>query len=121
MCGINGILSKEPVKDLKKRVLKMNESIVHRGPDAGDVLEIINDKGMLGHRRLSIIDLNERSNQPMSLENRNCVLSYNGEVYNYKQLRGSLKHHFETESDTEVLLAGLCEEGIIFINKCNGI
>lgn len=121
MCGINGIISKVPVENLKGRALKMNEAIIHRGPDAGNVLEIIDGRGILGHRRLSIIDLNERSNQPMDLENGSCAITYNGEVYNYRKLKADLSYHFKTESDTEVLLAGLSKEGISFINKCNGM
>lgn len=121
MCGINGIISKTPVKNLKDRALKMNEAIIHRGPDAGAVLEIIDGRGILGHRRLSIIDLNQRSNQPMESENGSCVITYNGEVYNYQNLKAKLSYPFKTKSDTEVLLAGLSEEGISFINQCNGM
>lgn len=121
MCGINGILSKYPVKGIKDRVLQMNTAIMHRGPDAGNVLEIMGDKGILGHRRLSIIDLNPRSDQPMSLTDCDCAITYNGEIYNYKQLKAGLRHSFKTESDTEVLLAGLSEEGNTFVNKCNGM
>lgn len=121
MCGINGIISKTPIENLVDRALKMNEAIIHRGPDAGNVLEIIKGRGILGHRRLSIIDLNERSNQPMYLENGGCAITYNGEVYNYHNLKADLPYHFRTESDTEVLLTGLSDEGISFINKCNGM
>ena len=121
MCGINGIISKAPVENLKGRALKMNRSIMHRGPDAGNVLEIIDSRGILGHRRLSIIDLNERSNQPMDLENGIFAITYNGEIYNYENLKQELSYQFKTASDTEVLLAGLSQQGISFINKCNGM
>lgn len=121
MCGINGIIAKAPVDNLKNRAINMNEAIKHRGPDAGSVLEIIDGQGILGHRRLSIIDLNARSNQPMRSECGDCTITYNGEIYNFQQLKKELHYHFKTESDTEVLLAGLVEEGTSFIDKCNGM
>lgn len=121
MCGINGVIAKSPIKDLKKRIHNMNESIAHRGPDAGNVLEVTDGRGALGHRRLSIIDLNVRSDQPMQTEDGQSALTYNGEIYNYRQLKVSLRYPFRTESDTEVLLAGLHEEGISFLPKCNGM
>lgn len=121
MCGINGILLKNPIKDIRKRLHKMNDAIEHRGPDFGGVYEIVAHKGGIGHRRLSIIDLNARSNQPMVSEKSGCVLAFNGEIYNYKSLRKKINYNFKTESDTEVLLAGLQEEGIAFVNKCNGM
>lgn len=121
MCGINGILSKVPIRNLSDRVLKMNEAIAHRGPDAGNLAEIIKDRGILGHRRLAIFDLNERSDQPMRLIEGECTITYNGEIYNFRQLRPKLHYRFQTESDTEVLLAGLQEEGISFLEQCNGM
>lgn len=121
MCGINGVISKSPVKELKSRVHNMNEAIRHRGPDAGNVLEVIDGRGALGHRRLSIIDLNARSDQPMRSVNGNDALTYNGEIYNYRQLQAGLSYPFQTASDTEVLLAGLHELGISFLPKCNGM
>lgn len=121
MCGINGIISKAPIDNLKDRVLRMNRSIAHRGPDAENMLEIIENRAMLGHRRLSVIDLSARSDQPMRAEESSNVITYNGEIYNYRELKKNLNYHFKTKSDTEVLLAGLSEEGLSFINKCNGM
>lgn len=121
MCGINGIISKVPIEDLKKRMFKMNEIIAHRGPDAGNVLEVLKSRVLLGHRRLSIIDLEARSDQPMKAKVSGDIITYNGEIYNYRELKKDLNYHFRTKSDTEVLLAGLSEEGISFINKCNGM
>lgn len=121
MCGINGIISKAPIKDLKRRVSKMNKAIAHRGPDAENVLEVLRDRGVLGHRRLSIIDLDTRSDQPMKANESGNIVTYNGEIYNFQELKENLNYHFSTKSDTEVLLAGLSEEGISFINKCNGM
>ncbi len=99
----------------------MNETLRHRGPDAGNVREIADGKGILGHRRLAVIDLYTRADQPMELKNDGCVITYNGEIYNYRQLRDGLSYRFQTESDTEVLLVGLYEKGISFIDKCNGM
>lgn len=121
MCGINGILSKRPVDNLIDRITKMNSAIMHRGPDAGSAFEIIKDKSAFGHRRLSVIDLNERSNQPMRAEDGRCMITYNGEIYNYRQLKADLHYHFRTESDTEAILAGLSHEGISFVKRCNGM
>lgn len=120
MCGINGIICKRPIIDIKKRVNKMNDALFHRGPDAGSELVIDDNKVGLGHRRLSIIDLDNRSNQPMCSKNNNIIV-YNGEIYNYKQLKANLKYSFATSSDTEVLLAGMELCGIDFISKCNGM
>ncbi len=100
MCAIGGILSKSD----KSKINIINDVQYHRGPD-GEGFYI--DKFIaLSHRRLSIIDL-EYGNQPMSdVENR-AVITFNGEIYNYKELRDELENlgfKFKTKSDTEVLL-----------------
>jgi len=96
------------------------KSIVCRGPDAEGRFE--RDKVALGHQRLSIIDTQDRSNQPMTRGTLSLV--YNGEIYNYKELRSEIAskygHRFETTGDTEVLLLGLASEGIDFLKKVNG-
>lgn len=120
MCGINGIFSKNQI-NINKRLLNMNKAIAHRGPDVGNVMEVLKDRAALGHRRLSIIDLEARSNQPMKEMESGDIITYNGEIYNYRELRKDLNCQFRTESDTEVLLAGLSCEGISFIKKCNGM
>lgn len=107
MCGILGIAEKNEnvVRDAARLM-------AHRGPDAVGVLEDV--QVTLGHNRLSIIDLDERANQPMQYEEGALVISYNGEIYNYKQIRTDLTalgHTFRTESDTEVLLAAYREWG----------
>lgn len=121
MCGINGIISINNIDNLEFRINKMNESIVHRGPDAGNYT-IYNDSRLaLGHRRLSILDLDERSNQPLVSNDNKSVIVFNGEIYNYRELRKKLNYSFKTESDTEVLLAGIKLNGIDFIKQCNGM
>jgi len=97
----------------------------HRGPNASKVntYPLSNGKNLtLGHTRLSIIDLSERSNQPFSMQN--YILSFNGEIYNYKELRQDLESHgiqFSTNSDTEVLINAYACWGNGFLSKLNGM
>lgn len=103
MCGICGIIRKGDNKDIIK---KMNDRIMHRGPD-GEGYYIDGDVAF-GHRRLSIIDLST-GDQPIYNEDNSVVTVYNGEIYNYVELRSeleSLGHEFKTKSDTEVLVHG---------------
>lgn len=103
MCGICGIIRKGDNKDIIK---KMNDRIMHRGPD-GEGYYIDGDVAF-GHRRLSIIDLST-GDQPIYNEDNSVVTVYNGEIYNYVELRcelESLGHEFKTKSDTEVLVHG---------------
>jgi len=107
MCGIAGIISPDSSLISANRLKKMTEVISHRGPDGEGFW--INDNGNTGfaHRRLSIIDLSEAAAQPMHYHNRYTII-YNGEIYNYIELKEILKdkgYLFRTQSDTEVLLA----------------
>lgn len=124
MCGIVGIfnyVSKEPVD--RKLLKQMTNLLAHRGPDGeGYYFDDANGIGF-GHRRLAIIDL-ERGNQPMANESKTLWITYNGEIYNYQQLRDHLKnkgYRFITNSDTEVLIYGYKEDGVNFLNRLNGI
>lgn len=116
MCGINGIFSSK-VSELDNLVGLMNDSISHRGPDAHGVK--LCSLGALGHARLSILDLSTAANQPFYDEN--YILAYNGEVYNFEELR--LKYDFkcETTSDTEVIFHGLKLKGEAFLEELNGM
>lgn len=87
MCGINGILLKNYDSKISRRIEKMNESLLHRGPDAGNAIVIDAGKIAIGHRRLSIIDLDARSDQPMVSASGRWILSYNGEIYNFQNLK----------------------------------
>lgn len=103
MCGICGIIRKGDNKDIIK---KMNDRIMHRGPDGEGYY--IDGNVAFGHRRLSIIDLST-GDQPIYNEDNSVVTVYNGEIYNYVELRSeleSLGHEFKTKSDTEVLVHG---------------
>ncbi|MEM2960502.1 MAG: asparagine synthetase B, partial [Candidatus Bathyarchaeia archaeon] len=118
MCGITGIYG---LSD-KKLIKRMTDTLKHRGPD-GEGYHI--DKNIsLGHRRLSIIDL-KTGDQPMYNEDKSIVVVYNGEIYNYKELRTRLesgrKHKFHTSSDTEVLLHLYEEHGDNFVGMLNGM
>ena len=105
MCGIAGITTREPLSDLAPRLSEMTRALAHRGPDS-DGRWISTGIG-LGHRRLSILDLSDAAGQPMADAEGRFVIVFNGEIYNYQELRSELSPHypFRTQSDTEVLLA----------------
>ena len=103
MCGIAGIIGKK-TEAREKALADMVEVITHRGPDDDGFFS--DEKVVLGMRRLSIIDL-AHGKQPISSEDNRFLIIFNGEIYNYKELRAELEnsgHHFKTESDTEVVL-----------------
>ena len=108
MCGIAGIirLNKKPVRQSKLKT--MTETLVHRGPDGeGHWLNQKCNVGF-GHRRLSVIDLTESASQPMHYSDNRLTITYNGEIYNYIEIKKELKskgYKFITNSDTEVILA----------------
>lgn len=119
MCGIAGYIS-----DQEWNKSKMLEVLHHRGPDnTGEYsTEFKNKKVFLGHKRLSILDLSPNGNQPMKSENEDIVLSYNGEIYNFQELKDKyLKgHNFRSNSDTEVILKLYEQRGIEFLELLNG-
>ena len=117
MCGFVGFISKEKKK--KEIIKKMAKRIEHRGPD-GEGYYI--DKTIaLGHRRLSIIDVKGGS-QPMYNEDKTKVIVFNGEIYNFKELKKELKKHtFKNNSDTEVLIHGYEEWGTDVLKKLRGM
>src|SRR5271157_2887897 len=105
MCGIAGKVALHHMPDAQT-VRRMTRRLSHRGPDAEGVM-ILDNNAVFGHRRLSIIDLSESANQPMQDDSQRYTIVYNGEVYNYLELRKALKDagvHFRTHSDTEVVL-----------------
>jgi asparagine synthase (glutamine-hydrolysing) len=122
MCGIAGIfnLNGEPVSQVILR--KMTDAIAHRGPD-GEGFYIDSFVG-LGHRRLAIIDLSPAGHQPMSTEDGNHIITYNGEVYNFQELRielESLGHRFRSRTDTEVVLHAYVQWGVECVKRFNGM
>lgn len=106
MCGINGIISTKSILNIEQRIERMNGSLAHRGPDHDGKL-CINHKFGFGHRRLSIIDLDSRSNQPMVSNSGRYVVVFNGEIFNFNEIRKELNYNFKTNSDTEVILASI--------------
>ncbi len=116
MCGING--TSTPNETL---VSKMNAATAHRGPDGSSVYST--KSFTLGHNRLAIIDVSTRSNQPMVSNDGRYVIVFNGEIYNFKELREELRPHyqFKTEGDTEVLLAGYITWGKTVLSRLRGI
>src|SRR5215471_13037115 len=110
MCGIAGYLNFDGQPASPVILKAMTDMLVHRGPD--DEGHLVENGLALGHRRLSIIDLTPSGHQPMASRSGHLVISYNGEIYNYRELRLELEargHAFHSESDTEVLLAALEE------------
>jgi asparagine synthase (glutamine-hydrolysing) len=120
MCGITGILHFSSLPDADNRVRQMTNAMSHRGPDAEGFYN--DDCISLGHRRLSIIDLSDAANQPFIDTTGNFVLVFNGEIYNYLQIKHELSdYNFTTTSDTEVLLAAFCKWGIDCVRKMEGM
>lgn len=119
MCGIVGFINKKENKE--KIIKKMADRIEHRGPDAEGFY--IDENIALGHRRLAIIDINSGI-QPMFNEDKKIVVIFNGEIYNYIELKAELKkkkHKFTTSSDTEVLVHGYEEWGTDLPKKLRGM
>lgn len=119
MCGIVGFIDKS--KDKKKIIKDMADLIIHRGPDSDGYY--VDDNIALGFRRLSIIDLGTGS-QPIFNEEKDKVIIFNGEIYNYQIIKDDLLakgHKFTTKTDTEVILHGYEEYGEKILNKLRGM
>jgi asparagine synthase (glutamine-hydrolysing) len=118
MCGIAGIIACAPVSrdsDLRSAVASMISVLAHRGPDHGAIWLDQNAAVALGHRRLAILDLSPEGEQPMHSADGRYVLVFNGEIYNFAELRKELEergHSFRGHSDTEIMLAAFLEWGI---------
>lgn len=120
MCGICGYVGRQDSEVLNL----MNAALVHRGPDDGGIWFNSDERVGFGHRRLSIIDLSPQGRQPMVSRDESIVLTYNGELYDYKKHRDNLErkgYNFKSHSDTEVVLYLYQEYGLEFLQKINGI
>lgn len=120
MCGIYGILSKGRIGDVDVH----RDRMIHRGPDDGGSWSNASGTVALAHRRLSIIDLSEGSRQPFVSADGRCAIVFNGEVYNYQEIRAELTkngHRFRSEGDTEVVLAAYMEWGFSCVDRFNGM
>ena len=116
MCGINGFTWND-----EALIKRMNSCTSHRGPDGSGVY--VNDRVTLGHNRLAILDLREIADQPMWDNARELVIIYNGELYNFKELRRELEseYEFKTSGDTEVFLAAYRAWGTDMLKRLNGM
>lgn len=123
MCGIFGEISfNKNLKVNKNHFINCLNLMNHRGPDDSDIF--IDNKFAFGHKRLSIIDLSKKGRQPMMSCDKSSLITFNGEIYNYKELKKLLLlkgFKFNSNTDTEVLLNGLIYEGSSFIKRCNGM
>jgi len=124
MCAISGmvvwedgIINIDIIKDL-------NNLMSHRGPDGEGIWQSPDKLVVLGHRRLAILDVGKSGNQPMMSHNGKYIITFNGEIYNFLELRTQLKElgiPFQTESDTEVILAAWEFWGVDMLSKFNGM
>ncbi len=128
MCGIAGIMCLDEnyynYDENRDLIQNMTRSLAHRGPDGEGIEELDYGKVMFGHRRLAIIDLSENARQPMKSSDGRYCITYNGEIYNYKELRRDLissGYKFVSESDTEVVLNIFAEYGNEGIKLLNGM
>jgi asparagine synthase (glutamine-hydrolysing) len=123
MCGICGIVYQDPTRSVSQnRLVEMRDSLTSRGPDdAGHYLE----PGIgLGSRRLAILDLSERGHMPMGSQDGRYWITYNGEVYNFQEMRSFLEakgYQFRSDTDTEVLLYLYVHEGPAMLERLNGM
>jgi asparagine synthase (glutamine-hydrolysing) len=126
MCGINGIFAFHSAASAPQEteLLKTREAMRSRGPDGFGAWWSMDRRCGLGHRRLSIIDLSDRASQPMVSEDGQFVVVFNGEIYNYPQLRAELESdgaRFRTTSDTEVLLHLYARHGAEMVHRLRGM
>lgn len=122
MCGIVGFVGKQSAQDKKIILQKMADRIKHRGPD--DEGYFTDKLVALGHRRLSIIDLSKKGAQPIFNEDKSMAIVFNGEIYNYQELKEELVkkgHKFKTKTDTEVILHGYEEYKEKLFSKLRGM
>lgn len=113
MCGIAGILSANPIPDVRRRVERMTRELARRGPDNEGIHCV--GRGALGHRRLAIFDLSSAGCQPMRSADDRVTIVFNGAIYNFRELRKELERDgrtFKTQTDTEVLIEGFVVWGI---------
>src|ERR1035438_10298738 len=126
MCGINGIFAFHSASSppQETELLKTREAMRSRGPDGSGAWWTTDRHCGLGHRRLSIIDLSDRASQPMTSDDGRFVVVFNGEIYNYPQLRTELETggaRFRTTSDTEALLHLYARHGAEMVHRLRGM
>ena len=122
MCGITGLIHIDGAPVAPTILKDMTDAIAHRGPD--DEGQWIDRNVGIGHRRLSIIDLSPAGHQPMTCADNRYVFSYNGEVYNFRELRSELEargYCFRSKTDSEVVMNALVEWGPKALDRFNGM
>ena len=123
MCGICGYVSRKNITI--EQLKKMNDTIYHRGPDDSgeEIYPLSHGRSMgLAQRRLSILDLSPLGHQPMHSKDKRLSVIYNGEIYNFQELRKELSDYtFLSHCDTEVIIAAYLKWGISCIDKFNGM
>ncbi len=123
MCGICGFISNNPVT--MDNLINMNNTLSHRGPDdhGEEIYQISSNRYVgLAQRRLSILDLSSKGHQPMYSSNKRVSVVYNGEIYNFLELKQELKEYpFVSDCDTEVIIAAYLKWGINFVDRINGM
>jgi asparagine synthase (glutamine-hydrolysing) len=124
MCGICGTTSRPPDRVRSETLEAMGLTLRHRGPDHQGVWRSADGRVGFAHRRLSIIDLSPAGRQPMHDATGRLTIAFNGEIYNFPELRGELEarsHRFHTATDTEVILASYRQWGLSFVEHLNGM
>jgi len=120
MCGISGIINFKEQSQAAIDIKKMVSAMKHRGPDDDGIW--LNHKVALAQTRLSIIDLSSLGHQPMWSNNQQVVMVFNGEIYNFKTLKATLSDYdFQTQTDSEVILAAYLKWGISFVEHLDGM
>jgi asparagine synthase (glutamine-hydrolysing) len=124
MCGIAGFVSRSLASPIDApRLARMRDTLLHRGPD-GAGLELFGTRAGLAHRRLAILDLSPAAHQPMSWADGRFWLAFNGEIYNYRELRAELAgrgHAFRSSGDAEVLVAAFAQWGEACVERLEGM
>src|ERR1700759_1546007 len=123
MCGIAGVYApgRRPSTKSLDRMLAV---MAHRGPDDMGTQSLANGALVFGHLRLSILDLSPLGHQPMSTPDQNTWITYNGEIYNFREIRKELRSlgwSFKSDSDTEVILAAYRQWGLSCVDRFRGM
>ena len=124
MCGIVGFRTNRDFGRLRESLPEATSKLIHRGPDDTGLFFDRESGVGLGHRRLSVIDLSEAGRQPMASDDGMVHIVYNGEIYNFQEIRSTLEghgHHFRTETDTEVIIKAYLEWGIDCLTRFVGM
>ena len=120
MCGLSGILNLKQQPADESMIRRMSDCMSHRGPDADGFF--IENEVALGHRRLSIIDLSEAANHPLSDPSGRYILMFNGEIYNFREVKAQLPDYpYVTQGDSEVILAAYIQWGAACVEKLAGM